>query len=88
MTTAGELRNIIADVSDKEKYLCYLWQKSEADEKCLTYESTPLTDDEWESVINHMNNDDGLWQSLYESFDYFIHRVIQLREKGTNVSSS
>jgi hypothetical protein len=88
MTTAGELRTIIADVSDKEKYLCYLWQKSEADEKCLTYEDTPLTDDEWERVINHMNNDDGLWQSLYESFDYFIHRVVETRKKGENVSSS
>jgi len=85
---AGELRNIIAEASDKEKYLCYLWEKSEADEKCVQQEKTPLTDDEWERVINHMNNDDGLWQSLYESFDYFINRVIELREKGTNVSSS
>ena len=85
---AGELRNIIAEASDKEKYLCYLWEKYEADEKCVQQEQKPLTDDEWERVINHMNNDDGLWQSLYESFDYFVNRVIELREKGTNVSSS
>jgi hypothetical protein len=85
---AGELRNIIAEASDKEKYICFLWEKSEADEKCKEQEAKPLTDDEWEDVINHMNNDDGLWQSLYESLDYFINRKIELREKGTNVSSS
>lgn len=79
---AGQLRNLIAEVSDSTQYVCMLWEKSEADEKCEEQDAKPLTEIEWEKVINHMSNDDGLWQSMYESFDYYVNRVIELREKG------
>ena len=79
---AGQLRNLIAEVSDSTEYICMIFEKSEADEKCEEQEAKPLTDEEWESVIRFMANDDGLWQSFYESFGYSVNRVIEIRKKG------
>lgn len=39
-----------------------------------------LTDDEWVKVVEHMANDDAMWQALNEAFDYYVRRVLETRK--------
>lgn len=43
-----------------------------------------ITGEEWERVVNCMNNDDAIWNELSESFKYFIEEIIKERVKNDN----
>lgn len=82
----GEIRVLIEQRSDEELVFAPWFDKDEADEHMINNmemeESEKLTAEEWQSVVNWLGNDDGVWEELYESFRYYLEKVIALREKG------
>lgn len=87
MRTIKQLREWIADRNDDEIIFCCLYDKSDADEFAEEQMEQPLlTDNEWSDIVNKLNNDEGIWQEITESWWYYLQRKLSEREKG-NVNS-
>ena len=87
MRTIKELRELIADRLDDEIIFCSFWDKSEADEYAEgTMEVQPFTDDEWSDIVRFLNNDDGLWTEMNNTWRYYLDKKINGRNKGNDNS--
>jgi hypothetical protein len=47
-----------------------------------------ITDDEWLYVVKKMQDDEGVWQELNESFKYYVELAIENRKKGESNDNS
>jgi hypothetical protein len=87
------LNEVLKDAKEDEDIVCILFTKSEAEEHVINniMESFPDYDfqfskEDWEWIVEKMHNDDGLWQSAYESFEYYINRKMQANQEGVKES--
>ena len=87
MKTVKELREHLIGRADDEIIFCALWEKDEADEYAQeSMEENALTNAEWSEIVALLNIDDGVWQELVQSKNYYIEKIISERKKG-NVHS-
>ncbi len=81
----SQLKENIKDLPDDEEVYVMMFEKSEANDHIFNNfengEQQPeITGDEWQAVIEGMNKDDGLWDSVYESFRYGINQIENTRK--------
>lgn len=83
------LNELIANKKEDEDVLVFFWDKDETEEHVinnfdLDTEDFELSKEEWQYVIEKMNDADDLWQSIHEGMDYYLRRVLDNRkvEKG------
>lgn len=89
----GWLNEVLKDAKEDDDVVCILFTKSEAEEHVINnlMDSNPNYDfqfskDDWEWIVEKMHNDDGLWQSADESFEYYVVRKMQTNQEGVNQS--
>jgi hypothetical protein len=86
----GQIRNNIEGLSDDEEIFIAWYDKEEAQEHIQNNlmedfgksSDIVLTQDEWFYVVKKMQNDDGIWNELNESFKYYVEEIIEKRAKG------
>lgn len=86
----GQIRTNIEQLSDDVEIFIAWYDLDEAQEHIQNNlmedfgqsNDIKLTADEWQYVVNKMNNDDGIWNELNESFKYYVEQAIENREKG------
>lgn len=87
MKTIKQLRELIADRQDDEKIFVCFFDKSDADEFAEEMmEEEKLTDEEWSHIVNKMNDDDGVWREIIESWNWYLEKTISERKKGNDDS--
>jgi hypothetical protein len=64
------------------------YSKEEADEYIESQdiegeEISPLTNDEWNAVVENLDHDDGIWSEINNSWSYYIDKQVTKR-KGNN----
>lgn len=85
----GKVKELLADYLDDSHVFAAIYIREEADEHIENHygENQELTDDEWENIVNLMSVDDGIWQEIYSSFEYYIEATLKKRKEKANVSS-
>jgi hypothetical protein len=87
MSTVKRLRELIADKPDDEKVFFVFYEKSEADEWLEeTMETTPLTNDEWSNIVEKLGVDEGLWDEVIQSWNWYIEKALNERVKANGNS--
>ena len=86
----GQIRVEIEDKPDTEEMVYVSYDINEANEHiennlfygALDSKSKYLTNDEWLTVVERMNDDDGVWQEFNTAFIYHVEQIVKNREKG------
>jgi hypothetical protein len=87
MRTIKELREWIADRTDDEIIFCWVYDKSDADDFAEEQmEQPPLQDNEWSEIVNKLNNDEGIWREIVDSWQYYLETKLSGRNKGNDNS--
>lgn len=87
MRTIKQLREWIADRPDDEIIFCCVYDKSDADEFAEEQmEQLPLQDNEWSEIVNKLNNDEGIWREIVDSWQYYLETKLSGRNKGNDNS--
>lgn len=87
MRTIKELREWIADRTDDEIIFCWVYDKSDADDFAEEQmEQPPLQDNEWSEIVNKLNNDEGIWREIVDSWQYYLEIKLSGRNKGNDNS--
>lgn len=87
MRTIKQLREWIADRPDDEIIFCWVYDKSDADDFAEEQmEQPPLQDNEWSEIVNKLNNDEGIWREIVDSWQYYLETKLSGRNKGNDNS--
>jgi len=87
MKTIKQIREYLAERPDDEIIFCALYDKSEIDEHVEeNMEMKPLSNEEWSEIVDSLNVDDGLWQEIIESKNWYLEKILDRRSKGNDDS--
>ena len=77
-----DLKEIIKDMTDDDILFVASFDKEEANEHMNNNieAETSLTKDEWEYVVNKMDQDENLWHDMFEAFKYYIDASYMARK--------
>jgi len=81
----GQLRTIMEGRSDSELVFSAWYDIHEANDIIaneIHEGAKPFTHEEWIFIYTSMIEDDGIWQEINQSFQYYINSVMEQRAKG------
>ena len=86
----GKIRTLIENKSDTEIVICVIYDKDEANEHLANnllwgeqdIESKYLSPVEWLHIVQKVNNDEGMWQEINNTFVYHLEKEVANRKKG------
>jgi hypothetical protein len=86
-----ELKEVIKDMSDDDILFIALFDKDEADEHAMSNlndeKDFKFSEYDWSSIVDKMNNDEGVWQEIMGSFRYFVEVEFNKTKEGINDNS-
>jgi hypothetical protein len=86
-----ELKEVIKDMSDDDILFIALFDKDEADEHAMSNlndeKDFKFSEYDWSSIVDKMNNDEGVWQEIMGSFRYFVEVGFNKTKEGINDNS-
>jgi hypothetical protein len=86
-----ELKEVIKDMPDDDILFIALFDKDEADEHAMSNlndeKDFKFSEYDWSSIVDKMNNDEGVWQEIMGSFRYFVEVGFNKTKEGINDNS-
>jgi hypothetical protein len=86
-----ELKEVIKDMPDDDILFIALFDKDEADEHAMSNlndeKDFKFSEYDWSSIVDKMNNDEGVWQEIMGSFRYFVEVEFNKTKEGINDNS-
>ena len=85
----SHLKTIIKDMSDDDLLFVALYDKDEADEDATHFDDKKdfkFTVEQWESIVESMDRDEGVWEEIYNAFRHYIEMKYK-ETKGKNDNS-
>ena len=79
-----QLKENISDLHNDDHVFAVVYDRDEADEHIESNEENqpPLTDREWLSIVDRMQDDEVIWEELNNSFRYYMDKVLEERKKN------
>lgn len=82
----AQIKELIKDKADDEQMVIFLYERHEANEHIFNNfaygETQPeITDQEWLTVVEQMNQDDSVWQAFSESFTWSLDALERKRQQ-------
>lgn len=86
----SHLKSIIKDMRDDDLLFVALFEKDEADEHAMENLNDEIdfkfTDEQWESIVESMDRDEGVWEEIVNGFHHYIEMKYN-QQKGNNDDS-
>lgn len=75
---------ILKGLGEDDDVFCPLYLKEEADERGQEEHGDEFRfqGSEWAKIVTFMETDDGLWQSLNETFFYYVEKALEKAESN------
>lgn len=83
----GTIRTIIEGMSDDDVVACFWYDKTEANDyifnNMVNGEQEPeIKENEWLELVAEFEGDEGIWQQTSESFNWYMEKITDKRDKG------